>query len=277
MSTGGSTLRKALRFGKDFIKRFSEHDVVGLSAQLAYFFLLSIFPFMIFLVALMGYIPIPYDFQITLTRYMPEKTLELFNENLNTKSGGLLSVGLIGTIWSASNGINAIIKAFNRAYEVEEDRSFIKTRLIAIVLTIAMIIVIIVALLLPVFGKAIGLYIFSWFGVSEEFLAVWGALRWVVSSIIILFVLISLYILAPNRHVNVKQAFLGSLFATVAWQVASFFFSFYVDISATSYSATYGSLGGVIILMIWFYLTGMIIILGGEVNAMLKERKVFVS
>jgi len=270
-------VQKALRFSKDFIKRFSEHDVVGLSAQLAYFFLLSIFPFMIFLVALMGYIPIPYDFQITLTRYMPEKALEIFNENLDTKSGGLLSVGLIGTIWSASNGINAVIKAFNRAYEVDEDRSFFKARLIAIVLTIAMIIVIIVALLLPVFGKAIGLYIFSWLGVSDAFLAIWNALRWVVSSVIILFVLVSLYVLAPNRHVNIKQAFFGALFATIGWQVSSFVFSFYVSLSATTYSATYGSLGGVIFLMIWFYLTGMIIILGGEMNAMLKERKAFVS
>lgn len=270
-------MQKAWRFSKQFVKRVSQHDVVGLSAQLAYFFLLSIFPFMIFLVALMGYIPIPYDFQITLTRYMPEKALEIFNDNLNSQSGGLLSIGLIATIWSASNGVNAIIKAFNRAYEVDEDRSFLKARLIAIFLTIAMIVVIIVALLLPVFGKAIGVYIFSWFGVSDEFLAVWDALRWVVSSFIIVFVLLALYILAPNKHVNMKQAFFGALFATVGWQVASYVFSIYINISATGFSATYGSLGGVIILMIWFYLTGMIIILGGEMNAMLKEREAFIN
>lgn len=272
----GEYLTKLKNFAKELFSRFSNHEVAGLAAQLAYFFLLSIFPFMIFLVALLGYVPLSFeDISVVMSRYLPQEAMNLLTENIDTKNGGLLSVGLLGTLWSASNGINVIIKGFNRAYEVGEDRSFLKARLIAIVLTVAMVMVIIVALLLPVLGKSIGIFIFSWFGLSSNFLALWEALRWVLSSVILVLVLATLYILAPNHHVNLKQSFTGALFATVGWQLASFGFSFYLGLSATTYSTTYGSLGAVIILMIWFYLTGMIIILGGEINAMLKERKAF--
>ncbi|MFC0522120.1 YihY/virulence factor BrkB family protein [Pontibacillus salicampi] len=269
-------MRRLFRFSKELVKRFNEHEVAGLAAQLAYFFLLSIFPFMIFLVALMAYLPISIEnVKNTLDNYVPRDALELITNNLEAKNGGLLSFGIIATLWSASNGINSIMRAFNRAYEVGENRSFLKSRLLSIFLTVAMLIVIVVALLLPVFGKAIGVYIFSKFGVSAGFLDTWEALRWIISSAILLFVLSVLYILAPNHHVNIKQVLVGSLFATVCWQIVSLGFSVYVNLSAARYSATYGSLGGVIILMIWFYLSGLIIILGAEINAMLKARKVF--
>ncbi|WP_345242807.1 YihY/virulence factor BrkB family protein [Pontibacillus salipaludis] len=265
-----------IQFGKDLVRRFSDHEVAGLAAQLAYFFLLSIFPFMIFLIALMAYLPISIeDIVLAMSRYIPSEAMDLLTSNLETKNTGLLSVGLLATLWSASNGTNAVMRAFNRAYHVQEDRSFIKSRLIAIVLTVAMFIVILVALMLPVFGKAIGVYVFSWFGVSEDFLAIWNALRWVISSTLFLLVLMSLYILAPNHHVNIRQSFIGAVFATVTWQAASLGFSFYVNSGVSNYSATYGSLGAVIILMIWFYLSGVVIILGGEINAMLRERQWF--
>lgn len=269
-------MTKVKNFLKELYTRFSEHEVAGLSAQLAYYFLLSIFPFMIFLVALLGYVPLSFeDIQSAMQRYLPQEAMNLLSENIDSKNGGLLSVGILGTIWSASNGINAIMRAFNRAYEVDEDRSFIKSRLIAIVLTIAMVVVLIVALLLPVLGKAIGTFIFSYFGLSTGFLQLWEALRWVISSVIVVLVLTTLYILAPNHHVNLKQSFTGAAFATISWQIVSLGFSYYLSLNASSYSATYGSLGAVIILMLWFYLFGMIIILGGEINAMLKERNAF--
>lgn len=266
---------------KDFLKelytRFHQDEVAGLAAQLAYFFLLSLFPFMIFLITLIGYLPITeQDVLGLISQYAPGQTMNLIEENLahitNDKNTGLLSVGLIGALWSASNGINAIIRSFNRAYDVKENRSFFVTRLIAIFLTIAMIIVIAVALLLPVFGKAIGVYLFSFFGISERFLTLWNSLRWIISFIILIIVLGFLYVLAPNRHINIKEALIGATFATLGWQLVSLAFSYYVN-SFGHFSATYGSLGGVIVLMFWFYLSGMIIILGGEINAMIKVRR----
>ncbi|KGX92987.1 ribonuclease yfkH [Pontibacillus halophilus JSM 076056 = DSM 19796] len=268
-------MSEAVRFVKELIKRFSDHEVAGLSAQLAYFFLLSLFPFMIFLFALVGYLPITQEEVLAYVRaYTPSDTLELVTSNLPEAGGGLLSVGIIGTLWSASNGINAVMRAFNHAYEVDENRPFLLSRFIAIFLTIAMFIVMIVALLLPVFGKVIGSTLSSYFGVSDEFIAVWEALRWLTSFLLIFFVLSSLYILAPNHRVHLRQALVGAVFATVAWQVVSLLFSFYVA-NFANYSSTYGSLGGIIILMIWFYLTGMIVLIGGEINAMLRKRKAF--
>ncbi|HLR04071.1 MAG TPA: YihY/virulence factor BrkB family protein [Virgibacillus sp.] len=273
-------MQNVIDFGKDWIKRISKDDVVGLSAQLAYFFLLSLFPFLLFLVTLIGYLPIGEQTVESLLGYIelyaPSDISELIKSNINdlvnSQNGGLLSIGIIGTIWSASNGVKAIMKAFNRAYEVEEDRSFVVGRLIAILLTIAMVIVIFMAFLLPIFGKMIGIYIFSFFGLSDKFIAVWGALRWIISSVVFFIVFITLYKLAPNTRIYFKHVIWGSVFATVCWQLVSLAFSYYVS-SIGDYSATYGSLGTVIVLMIWFYISGIIIISGGVLNACIIQYK----
>lgn len=258
-------------------KSIMDTDVFGLSAQLAYFLLLSLFPFLLFLITLLGYLPIDAYIVIeTLANYLPEDVINMIETNLNevvnSQRGGLLSISIIGTLWSASNGINAITKAFNRAYEVEEDRPFFVARLIAVALTVAMILVIAVALLLPVFGKMIGIYLFSFINLSENFLNIWNTLRWVVSSLVFFIVLIVLYKLAPNSVVKFKHAVWGALFATIGWQLVSLGFSYYVN-TLGNYSATYGSLGTVIVLMIWFYISGLIIIIGGMINSIVADFK----
>lgn len=268
-------VKKILILGKQFYQRVENVDVFGLAAQLAYFFLLSLFPFLLFLLNLIGYLPL--DAQVildTIATYAPPQVMELINNNigqmLNQQNGGLLSIGIIGTLWAASNGVNAITKAFNRAYEIENNRSFFFGRLIAILLTIAIVIVIIIALILPVFGRMIGLYLFSIFGLSEDFLQTWETFRWGISSAIFFIVLLFLYKLAPHKRIYFKTVIIGTAFATISWQFVSWIFSFYV-ITIGDYSATYGSLGVVIILMFWFYLFGIIIILGGVLNAFIEK------
>ena len=175
-------------------------------------------------------------------------------------------------MWSASNGINALIRAFNTAYGIDEQRPFLIARGISIVLTIAMIVVIIVAFALPIFGRMIGEYIFSLIGLSDDFVSMWNTLRWVISSAVFFIVLLMLYRLAPSTHVYFKHTYLGALFATIFWQLTSLGFSFYVS-NMANYSATYGSLGGVIIMMFWFYLSGIIVMIGGEINALFAEKR----
>lgn len=264
-------MKHVIEIGRRLLNRMKEADVFGLSAQLAYFFLLSLFPLLLFLITLLGHLPIDVNSILDFIRpYAPADIMTLIESNIteivNVQSSGLLSIGIIGTLWSASNGVNAITKAFNRAYQVKENRAFLVARLIAIGLTIAMIAVIIIALLLPVFGKAIGVYIFSFIHASEEFLYLWNMLRWVVSSVVLFIVLIALYKLAPNIKVTIRSVVVGAAFATIGWQLVSLAFSYYVS-SIGNYSATYGSLGTVIVLMIWFYITGIIIITGGVLNA----------
>lgn len=270
-------MKKAVSFSKQLFQKIIEVDVFGLAAQLAYFLLLSLFPFLLFLITLIGYLPIDSQRVITfIGDYAPGEIMVLIETNIsqlvNEQNGGLLSIGIIGTIWSASAGINSIMKAFNVAYEVDEDRSFVTARLIAIVLTMAMVVVICIAFLLPIFGKMIGEYVFSFLGWSDNFIQVWETLRWVISSIVFLIVLLALYKLAPNHRVLFQDAIWGAIFATIGWQLVSLAFSYYVS-NIGSFSATYGSLGTVITLMIWFYFSGIIIITGGVINAILKHRR----
>ncbi|WP_337019240.1 YihY/virulence factor BrkB family protein [Oceanobacillus massiliensis] len=270
-------MKDILNLVKQFYQRMEEVDVFGLGAQLAYFFLLSLFPFLLFLLNFIGYLSI--DIQVildTIATFAPSQVMDLIQLNvqqmLKEQNGGLLSIGIIGTLWAASNGVNAITRAFNRAYRIESDRFFFVDRLIAIVMTIAMVVVIIIALLLPVFGRMIGQYAFSIFGLSAGFLNVWETLRWVVSSAIFFIVLFFLYKIAPHKRIYFKNIIWGTVFATVSWQTVSWGFSFYVN-NIGDYSATYGSLGTVIILMIWFYLFGIIVITGGVINAFIREHR----
>ncbi|MEH7226218.1 YihY/virulence factor BrkB family protein [Bacillus sp. JJ1566] len=267
-----------LRFIKELFLRYKEDEVGSLSAELAYFFLLSLFPFLIFLVTLIGYLPISQIDVLSFVRqYAPVGTVDMIEENLNfivgSQKGGLLSIGIIGTLWSSSNGINAVVRAFNKAYDVKETRNFFFTRGISILLTFGMIFVIIIALLLPVFGKQIGVFIFSSFGLSDEFLDIWNGIRWIVSATILFIVFTFLYWVAPNRRLKIKEIISGAFFATFGWMFVSLAFSYYVN-SFGHFSTTYGSLGAIIVLMIWFYLSAMIIIIGGEINAILNCHRI---
>ncbi|WP_409972171.1 YihY/virulence factor BrkB family protein [Bacillus sp. Bva_UNVM-123] len=253
-----------------------EDDLFGLAAQLAYYFLLSLFPLLLFLVTLLPYLPITEtDILAVVKDFAPQGAFEFIESNLHeltTKNIQLLSFGIIATIWSASNGINAIVRAFNKAYEVQESRSFLVARGMAILFTFAMLFVMIIALLLPVFGKIIGVYLFSKFGLSDDFLALWNTLRWLVSSIILFIVFTGLYWIAPNKRLSCISIIPGALFATIGWELSSLAFSYYVT-NFGNYSATYGSIGAIIVLLIWIYLTGIIIIIGGEINALHSKIK----
>lgn len=271
-------MQKTIDYFKVLFKRIGDADVMGLAAQLSYFFLLSLFPFLLFIITFIGYLPLNeisiLDF---ISEYAPAQVVDFINDNVSeiirSQNGGLLSLSIVGTLWSASNGLNAITKSLNKAYEVKEERFFLIARLISIGLTIAMVIVIIISLLLPLFGKMIGTYVFSLIDLSDSFLGMWNLLRWILSSAVIFIVLIAIYTLAPNIKIKITNVISGAIFATICWQLVSLGFSYYVN-NLGNYSATYGSLGTVIILMIWFYISGIIIITGGVINAVNRKETI---
>ncbi|WP_442854019.1 YihY/virulence factor BrkB family protein [Bacillus sp. FJAT-18017] len=261
---------------KQLLHRIKEDDLPGLSAQLAYYFLLSLFPLLIFLLTLMPYLPIPQrDILGAIQDFAPPEAFALIEKNLTSimenRSGGLLSLGVIGTIWSASNGINALVRAFNTAYNVDETRSFIVARGMSILFTFGMVFVFIIALVLPVFGKEIGEFLFSFLGLDGAFIVIWNLLRWALTPLILFGIFTILYWVAPNLKMKCKSAIPGAIFATVGWIITSLGFSFYVS-NFGNYTSTYGSIGGMIILMIWLYLSAFIILLGGEINAFYAEK-----
>ena len=273
-------MEKVVNVRKNLLKllwhRIEEDDITGLSAQLAYFFLLSLFPLLIFIFTLLPYLHIPYhDILGSIREFAPPQTMELIEKNvnyvMNNRNGGLLSIGIIGTIWSASNGIHALVRAFNKAYNVTESRSFIVSRGMAILLTLGMILVFIVAVLLPIFGREIGVFLFSYLGFKSEFLKIWDMLRLVVSALILFLIFTGLYWIAPNVKLRCKSAFPGAAFATIGWILSSYALSFYVG-NFGNFSLTYGSIGAIIVLLIWLYISGFIIIIGGEINAFYSEK-----
>lgn len=267
---------KVILFLKQLVQRVIDNRVPDLSAQLAFYFMLSLFPFLIFAITALSFYVSAEDVLNFVSRHVPGESISLIEKNvrdvLKGKSGTLLSFSVLATIWPASHATNALIRSLNDAYDVEESRPFWKARGMAIILTLALIGVLLVALTLPVFGKAIGLFVFSLFGWSSAFFSIWNVLRWSLSFIIAFTVFILLYHVAPNKRLRLNETAVGALFATVSWQLASLAFSHFVS-QFGNYSATYGSLAGVIILMVWFYLTGMIMLIGGEINATLHYIK----
>lgn len=264
-------------YGKQVIKKFGEDNIPMLGAAQAYYYLLSVFPLIIVAFATIPYFNIsPTDALDFIHKVLPSEIASTLEDNIinlvQEPKGGLLAVGIVGALWSASNAMNAFIKASNQAYNVEESRNFFKVRGTALLLTFGMILSLTIAILLPVFGNVIVDFLKSFFGISASFALLLNVIRWVLAIVIITTVLLLLYRFAPNKKMPFSHIIPGALTASVLWQVASLGFSFYVG-NFANYSATYGSLGGIIILMIWFFLTGMILMIGAEINAIHHRRR----
>lgn len=256
---------------------FSDDEVSDRAAALAYYFLFALFPALLFLTALLGLLPIP-NLMERLMDYVAqtlpgdaasilEKTL---NEIVAGASGGLLSIGVLGALWAGSNGMSSIMSALNVAYDVKETRPWWKAKLLAIGLTLGFSVFILSALVLIVFGPKIGEKMAGLVGLGAVFTFVWN-----IVSIPIVMVLVAIgiglvYYLAPNVEQKWRWVTPGSAVALVLWLGASFALRFYVTTFA-NYNATYGSIGGVILLMLWLYLTGMALLLGAEVNAEIEH------
>ena len=263
-------------FGKELFKRIKDVDVTGLGAQLAFFFLLSIFPLLIFLVTLLPYLNLSeeqiYNFIEEVAPGEIYAVIEnTLNEILSEQNGGLLSFGILATIWSASLGMNALIKSLNLSYGVEENRSMLIARGMSILTTILMIFILLVALVLPIFGQQIGLFFFTFLGLEEGFLAIWNALRFTIPPLIIFAVCSVIFWVAPNIKLNFKSVLAGAAFTAIGWLAVSFGFSVYVN-NFANYSAAYGSIGGMIMLMLWLYLSAMLLMIGGQINAVMQGR-----
>ncbi|NGZ74842.1 YihY/virulence factor BrkB family protein [Saccharibacillus alkalitolerans] len=263
----------ALDFGYRLFKQIRDDEVGGIGAQLAYYLLLSFFPFLIFLVTLVGYADLSIEEMMKLARQVvPEAAMNSVEGILSEVTQGsqaLLSIGMIATLWTASRGINAVIKGLNKAYDVEEDRKFWQIRLVSLLSTLVLGVVLLVSLLLLVFGSWIGDQVNRLLNYPSGFERIWSTLQYSIPLVVLIAVFTALYWIAPNRKIRLREAIPGAIFATVGWLLTSLAFSFYVS-NFGNFTKTYGSLGGVIILLTWLYLSSIIIIVGGEVNAALK-------
>lgn len=270
----------SIELGKRVWKEIQEDEVFGRAAELSYYFLLALFPLLIFLTSTIGVVlgsgtGTRQALFSYIARVMPPSAYQLIDSTMAevsaSSSGGKISFGILAALWAASNGLGAITQSLNVAYDVKENRAWWKQRLTAIVLTIALSVLIISALILVVAGGHIAEFLAGKFGFSSVFSLTWKILQWpvVLAFMILAFALI--YYFAPDlRKQSWKWLTPGAAIGVALWLAVSLAFRVYLHFF-DSYSNTYGSLGAVIVLMLWLYFTGAAILIGGEINSEIEN------
>lgn len=258
-------------------RRFVDDDVGSSAAQLTYYMVLAVFPFLIFLLNLLSYMNLDYGaLTNTLSQIIPQDTFNIVDgviqETLKAKNPTVLSGSVLIAIWSMTRAMNSVRRGLNKAYRVEEKRPFWKNFILSFFFTVGLVLVVVVTLSLLVFGKLIGETIFNFFGPSQVFMDGWNMLRYLAPLGVMFLIFSSFYRFMPNRKIGFGEVWIGALFSTLGWIGGSTLFSFYVNHFA-NYSRVYGSLGGIMIFLVWLYLSSVIILLGGEINATLNMLK----
>jgi membrane protein len=267
-----------VRFIIAVAKRFAADDISGLSAEMAYRFLFALFPFLIFLAALVGFISAEIGSDSLYENVMrlmgalfPPEIEALLSDVLSsvvhTQSTSLLTLGAAGALYGAAGGVGTLMKGLNRAHEVTETRPFWTTQGLSLLTTLSLAIFMIGGVFLYTLGEAFGNFLAVHFGLGERFLAFWSWLRGPGVAIGLGLVLLFLYRVLPNTHVRLVPALAGTLVGTVAWVVLTAGFGFYLA-HFGSYDKTFGTLGTAVMLMVWMYFVSMILLVGGELNAL---------
>jgi len=270
-----------LRVWRAFLKALKDvdqHHLLAFAGGLAYYFFMSLIPFLIFLASLLAYVPIPglFDYILGgLAHMVPPDSMEMVRKVLadliHTNRKGFLSFGIIGTIWSASGGFSAMIEALNVAYDAQEGRPFWKTKPLAVLLTIIVGALVTILLFAMFFGPQWGGTLAAKLHISPLFTAGWFYFRWVLAAVCALLSVEIIYYVAPNvEQRRFLQTIPGSVIAVLLWLGASYALGFYLQHFA-QLSKSYGTLGAVVALLLWFYLSSAAILIGAEVNAELAK------
>jgi len=283
-------LRDLLRYEtlKSTVKEFVRDDALGLGAQLAFYLILAIFPFILFCVAILDafassdpqFVRELFDY---LRRLLPAQVFDLiqtYTENTlrnQDTAPGLLSVGILGTIWAASGAFASLINALNRAYDVQETRPFWKVRGIAIIMTVGLSALILIGVLLLIAGPSIGRTIAEVFTLGDEFMVVWNIARWPAALLFMVATVALLFYFAPDANQPFRWITPGGVVGILLWVLASVAFNLYLSSDFNTYNETYGSIGTVIILLLYLYVSSLTILFGATLNATLVRIKEEVS
>ncbi|MDQ4128782.1 MAG: YihY/virulence factor BrkB family protein [Actinomycetota bacterium] len=281
-------LRDLMRFQtlKATVQEFIRDDALGLAAQLAFYLILAIFPFILFLVALIDTFSSP-EFITNVFAYLrqvlPAQVFGLIRtytedtlRNQDT-APGLLSVGILGTIWATSGAFSALINALNRAYDVQETRPFWKVRGIAVLMMFGLSALVTTGVLLLVAGPSIGETVAEVFTLDDEFLFVWNIVRWPAALLFMVTTVALLYYFAPDAGQPFRWITPGGFIGVLLWVLASLAFNLYASSDFNNYNETYGSIGTVIILLLYLFISSLSILFGATLNATLVRIKEEVS
>jgi membrane protein len=262
---------------KRTIKEVWEDNCLDLAAQLGYYFFLALFPALLFLVAIISFLPISGLLEVitsALTRVAPGEVISIVQDQLlaiaHSKNSGLLTLGMLGTIWSTSSGMNAIITTLNTAYDINEGRPWWKVKAIAVGLTVALAIFIVLAFALVLVGPKAAEFLAAKFFLGGVFVWTWKILQWPLVFGLVAFGIAMIYYFAPDAEQKWSWITPGSVLATTLWLIISLAFKFYIA-NFSSYKASYGTIGGFIVLMLWFYVSSLAVLIGAELNSEIEH------
>ncbi len=259
----------------DFLDRLSEHAVTAYAAQSAFFIIISFFPFVMLLLTLLNYIPIPLNETGGLVAgILPTAVTNFVNELLAeihiNASGTVISVTAITALWAASKGLLAVRRGMNSVYENTESRNYIIIRFYSIIETLAFIVLLIVMLVIMVFGNTLYKWLAASNPVIAEIAAVILDLRGAAGLAVLILFFDLVYIIMPDRRGHFFRELPGAILTAIGWIGFSYLYAFYVD-NIANYSSLYGSLTTIVLLMVWLYICMYMLFIGGEINCLLNE------
>lgn len=253
------------------------NHTLQMAAALSYYFVLSIFPTLIFLSAIVAYLPLPDLFNQALTmmaQVLPPDSMGLvrgvLSDVVTPNRGTFLSLGVLGTLWASSGGFSAAIEALNIAYGVQDDRPFWRTRPLAVGLAIVIGMLMLVALSVMMVGPRFGEWCAARVHLSHLFVLLWPYIHWSIAVGFSILAVEALYFLAPNVKQRFRATLPGAILAIGCWIALSYLLGLYFRHFA-HFNKTYGTLGAAIALMTWLYWTGFALLVGAELNCELAK------
>ncbi|KAF1054009.1 MAG: hypothetical protein GAK43_01140 [Stenotrophomonas maltophilia] len=253
------------------IKEFLDDEMPTYAAALAYQALFSLFPFLLFLIALLGFLHLPEFFdwlREQATYVLPGQALDQVNpviDQLQQRQGGLLSVGIVVALWSSSAAVRSLMCALNAAYDVREDRPVWKRIPLSVLYTLGLVAMLMSVSALMILGPQVMNWIALQVGLETYVVLLWNWLRWPLVVLLMMMAVAVIYFVTPNVQQKFRFITPGSVLAVVAWVSASLGFGYYVK-NFADYNAMYGSVGAIIVLLLYFYISSAVLLLGAELN-----------
>ncbi len=261
---------------KRTFRAFGEDDMDSYAAALSYRAMFALFPFLLFLITLIGFLDVPEFFdwlRDQAAAALPPQAVEQVDnivEDLGEQRGGLMSLGVVVALWTSSIGIRSLMNALNNAYDVQEARPIWKVMPLAVLYTIGIAIILLSAAALMIMGPQAMEWLASQAGLQDTFVTIWTWVRWPLAIFLQMLLVAIIYYLGPNVEQEFKFITPGSVMSVLVWILATWAFGYYVG-NFGDYDAIYGSIGAVIVLMLYFYISSAVLLLGAEMNAVIEH------
>lgn len=263
-----------------FIMEYSNYrEINSKAAEISFYLLLSLFPFLIFTISLVVYTPLiklsKYIF--VLDKMLPSSIFKIVSaltqSAIDNRSFNFLILSFILAMYTMSRAVLCLIRGMNKSYNIRETRPYFEVLFISLVFVIMLLVLIFISMIFLVFGENLGSFLFNLIGLDQYFMYIWNLCRYIIGIVTVIIILMNLYRFTPNKKLTFKDVMPGAVVSTFCWIIASFCYSFYSS-NFARYDIIYGSLGGIIVLMTWVYLSSWTILIGCEINARLYKRKI---